>query len=99
VSLLGTGYVELIVTVDKGDNGTGTVTGGTGLISCPSKCQVIVQQPDQAHVTLEAIADSSGTDHSVFRGWRGDCSGTSATCDLSLTRDRQVDALFDFVVG
>jgi Fe-S cluster biogenesis protein NfuA len=42
------------------------------------------------HVTLTATAGTG----SAFVGWKGDCSGSSATCSVTLDSDRSVQATF-----
>lgn len=71
-------------------SGSGTVSGAglrcafTGSASCTSP------QATGASVTLTA-APSPG---SLFTGWSGGCTGTSATCTLIMTADKNVTATF-----
>lgn len=67
--------------------GSGTVISAPAGINCGATCDA-----DMAGmVTLTAApADSNST----FAGWGGDCSGTVATCTVSMTSARSVRAEF-----
>jgi hypothetical protein len=79
------GNPTLTVTVDG--TGSGTVTG-TG-ISCPGDCSETY--PPDTMVTLTAAADAG----SSFVEWSGACTGTAATCDLTMDASKSVTATFD----
>jgi hypothetical protein len=73
------------LTVTLPGSGTGTVTGAG--LSCPPTCAVNAS----GNVTLTA-APSNG---STFIGWGGACSGTSATCHLTVSGPTSVYAIFN----
>ena len=77
-------HVGLTITV----SGAGHVTG-SGL-SCPPDCFISV--PTNDVVAMTAAPDGTET----FTGWGGDCveSGTNATCQLTMNRDRTASATF-----
>ena len=75
--------------------GSGTVTANTGGLSCQmtgaTATGTCISQYDQgAAVTLTA-APASG---STFAGWTGGCSGSVATCALTLSKTTNVQADF-----
>jgi endo-1,4-beta-xylanase len=69
--------------------GSGTVTSSSGWIRCGTACTDGFAPGTS--VTLTATA--SGT--STFAGWSGDCSGTSATCVVTMDQARTATATFD----
>src|SRR5258708_1604183 len=69
-----------ILTVQKGGNGTGTVTSSPAGINCGTAC-LIQSAPFNGTVQLNAMADST----SSFTSWSGDCSGTALTTTISVT--------------
>jgi uncharacterized repeat protein (TIGR01451 family)/uncharacterized repeat protein (TIGR02543 family) len=68
--------------------GSGTVTSDVGTISCGATC--VNTYDDGTVVTLTANV-ASGT---TFLGWSGDCSGTSSTCQVTMSQARSVSAAF-----
>jgi hypothetical protein len=66
--------------------GGGTVTGGG--ITCPGTCSVDL--PPDTQVTLTATPDAAHT----LGSWGGACSGTAATCDLTVHADSTVTYTF-----
>ena len=71
------------------ETGTGSVTSSPAGIDCPSTCAAAFDSGTS--VTLTATADP-GSD---FTGWSGGgCSGTG-TCQVILTADTAVDAMFE----
>jgi hypothetical protein len=78
------------LTVIRSGNGGGTVSGSG--IDCGSTCGASL--PNGAAVTLTASAASGST----FSGWSGACSGTGATCVLTMTAAQSVTASFAAVV-
>ena len=80
--------VTSTLTVTKAGSGAGTVSSSPTGIDCGSTCSA----PFSAvPVTLTAAAASDST----FTGWSGDCSGTTATCDLSMSADHSATATFE----
>jgi uncharacterized repeat protein (TIGR02543 family) len=77
------------LTVRKAGSGSGTVTSNPTGITCGSDCTE--NYLSGTPVTLTATARSSD---SMFTGWQGDCSGTSRTCQVTLTQARTVTARF-----
>jgi alpha-tubulin suppressor-like RCC1 family protein len=67
------------VSVFFGGPGNGSVTGSPGLISS-----------EGATITLTATPDAT----SLLAGWGGSCSGTSATCTVTLAASNNVIAYF-----
>jgi hypothetical protein len=80
------------LTVTKAGTGSGTVTSSTGGISCGTVCSANLASGTA--VTLTAAAASGST----FGGWGGACSGTAATCAVSMTAARAVTATFNGTV-
>jgi endo-1,4-beta-xylanase len=69
--------------------GLGAVTSTPGGISCGATCSN--RFATGTAVTLTATA----THGSTFAGWTGACSGTDATCVVTLSADQAVGAAFD----
>jgi uncharacterized repeat protein (TIGR02543 family) len=78
--------IYYLLTVGK--SGSGTVTTTDSLINCGSTCSRSYQEG--TFVTLTA-SPSSG---SYFVGWSGACSGTTPSCGISMTQNRNVTATF-----
>ena len=68
--------------------GNGSVTSAPAGISCGSACSTAFNA--NTSVTLSAVAGAG----SVFAGWSGACSGTSATCTVTMADARTVGASF-----
>jgi uncharacterized repeat protein (TIGR02543 family) len=68
--------------------GSGTVTSAPSGINCGATCSA-----NYANGTSVTLTASPATGYS-FSGWGGACSGTSATCTVSMTRSRRVSASF-----
>jgi hypothetical protein len=85
---------DYLLTVTRSGAGTGTVTASSGNLDCSNGNGTIctASYSNGASVTLTATP----TNGSSFGGWSGDCSGagTSATCVVSMTADRNVGAAF-----
>ncbi len=84
---------------DGGSDGGGATvmlhveTNGNGLVRGPGMdCRGSCGQSYSAGSTLHLVAVPDSGD--VFSGWSGACSGTSTTCDLTLTADTGVSASF-----
>ncbi len=85
VAVAGTGE---LLTVTKAGNGAGTVTSGDGEIDCGPDCSGDYGLGDVAMLTASPSATS------VFVKWRGDCSGTATTCQVTMDADHAVRAVF-----
>ena len=80
--------VDFSVTVNPAGTGDGIITGMPD-INCPPTCDETV--PDNTDVTLNATANAG----SRFVSWGGPCSGSDATCSVSVTSDVTVGANFN----
>ena len=78
---------QATLTVSPAGTGSGTVSDGTGGISCPSTCSHAYATNTQ--VTLTETPGGGST----FAGWSGACSGTG-TCQVTMSSDMQVTATF-----
>jgi len=76
------------LTVSESGGGSGTVSSSPAGILCGSTC--VAGFPQNQKVTLTE-APASG---SQFSGWSGDCSGTSTTCQVTLSTAQSVTASF-----
>ncbi len=90
-ALTGTGQDSVTLTVTKSGAGTGSVSGGP--ISCGATCasSILRNSTTDPVVTLTAAAGASST----FAGWTGACSGTGATCAVTMSQAQTVNAEFD----
>lgn len=77
-----------MLTVTKAGEGTGTVTSDPAGLVCGETC--VVPFVEDSTVTLTAVAETG----SVFVGWSGACTGTAATCVLTMSEGRSVTATF-----
>lgn len=78
------------LTVAKAGTGSGTVTSNPSGINCGSTCGASFATGMMVTLTAAAASDSR------FAGWSGGgCSGTGATCTLTLGADTTVTATFD----
>jgi uncharacterized repeat protein (TIGR01451 family)/uncharacterized repeat protein (TIGR02543 family) len=80
-----------LLTVSKTGTGTGLVFSDspTSGIDCGSDCSEAYSNGVQ--VALIAVANPGTT----FIGWTGDCTGTSAVCNVTMSAARNVTAVFD----
>jgi endoglucanase len=76
------------LTVAKGGTGTGRVVSTAGGIDCGTACSKIFTA--DTIVTLTATPDGGST----FAGWSGACTGTAATCTVTMSAARSVTATF-----
>ena len=72
------------LTVQKGGNGTGTVTSSPTGINCGTGC-LIQSAPFNGPVQLTAVFDTG----SSFTSWGGDCAGTSPTTTITVTNSNK----------
>lgn len=75
------------LTITK-QGGTGVVTSAPEGISCGGICSTTFPSPTS--VTLTAVPDL-GT---IFLSWSGACSGTSPSCNVSVSQTSNVTAIF-----
>ncbi|MBI4574248.1 MAG: SBBP repeat-containing protein [candidate division NC10 bacterium] len=76
------------LSVNTGGTGRGGVTSSPPGIDCGSACSQVYDFGSS--VTLTATPNPG----SFFNRWGGDCSGTTPTCTVTLTDDRDVGAVF-----
>jgi hypothetical protein len=76
------------LTVTKAGTGRGTVVSVPSGIDCGNACSAQFQPG--AQLSLKATADAQ----TLFTGWSGACTGTSASCALTLTTDATASATF-----
>ncbi|HET6171710.1 MAG TPA: polysaccharide deacetylase family protein, partial [Gaiellales bacterium] len=79
------------LSVTRSGTGTGTVTSSPAGISCGATCDADLA--NGASVTLGAVAAVG----SRFTSWTGGCSGSSATCTVSLSAAKSVTAIFSLL--
>ncbi len=77
------------LTVTKAGTGSGTVTSTPAGVSCGATCAAAFASGTT--VTLTAAAASGAS----FAGWSGACTHASATCTVSMTAARTVNATFN----
>lgn len=76
------------VTIEKKGTGAGAVTSSPAGIDCGATCSASFASG--AAVTLTATAAAGST----FTGWSGSCSGTAATCTVTVDAAKSVTATF-----
>ncbi len=81
---------QLVVT--RAGTGGGTVTASAEGLACGWRCTAY-QEGTVVTLTAAATSDSS------FSGWSGDCTGTGATCTVTMSAARAVTARFAFSGG
>ena len=84
------GQATATLIVAKAGSGAGSVTSSPTGVSCGSSCSHTFAAGTAVTLTATAASGSS------FDGWSGACSG-SGTCQLTLTSNRSVVALFEAV--
>jgi len=82
------GVQQYTLTVSTAGSGTGTITSSPAGINCGADCLSTFNQGTK--ITLKVKADPGST----FTGWSGGCTGTSASCKLTMTSDQTVTASF-----
>ncbi len=81
------------LTVDKTGTGSGIVTSNAAGIDCGDDCTEDYPAGANTQVTLTPAPEAGST----FRGWTGDCSGTSA-CTVIMSQNRAVGVTFEAAV-
>jgi len=79
---------SLVLTVNKGGTGSGTVSSSPAGINCGATCSAAFSSG--ASVILSPIADAGST----FAGWSGACTGTG-TCSVTMDAAKTVTATFN----
>ena len=69
-------------------SGNGSVTSSPGGIACGSTCMAAFSPGSQ--VTLQAMPAAGD----LFTGWSGACSGSAATCTVTMLQAQSVSASF-----
>jgi uncharacterized repeat protein (TIGR02543 family) len=76
----------------KNNSYMGTVTSSPAGINCGTACSS--DSADFASGTPVTLSASAATNY-TFDHWTGDCSGTSATCNLTMSANKWANAVFD----
>ncbi len=79
---------DAAISVTKSGTGTGTVTSSPGGLDCGSVCDVMFAAGTVVTLTATPAAGST------FGGWSGACTGTAATCTVTVTGGHAVGAAF-----
>jgi hypothetical protein len=87
-------YTATLV-VNVGGDGAGRVVSSPPGIDCSTGCSNSASFGLGSSVTLTAAPSGD----SEFGGWSGDCSGTSASCSMTMMSDRNVGASFTRVLA
>jgi hypothetical protein len=82
------------LSVSKSGSGSGTIASAPAGINCGLACAA-----DYAYITPVTLTATAADANQKFTGWTGDCSGTAATCVVSVDRARTVGASFAKVGG
>jgi hypothetical protein len=103
-TLAGKGIAILTIrVVDLKGNNTqdiGTVKDDRGLVNCTNICRVTIDDPTKTDVRLTEVPPPfHGPDGIVFIEWRGACTGSAATCPVTVGKNVTVTAVFNFIVG
>ncbi|RFC32336.1 MAG: hypothetical protein DID92_2727745329 [Candidatus Nitrotoga sp. SPKER] len=77
-----------LLTINKLNNGNGTVMSSLNGINCGTKCSAPFIQGANVILTATPVSDS------IFSGWGGACSGTSTTCTVTMNSPKSVTATF-----
>ncbi len=83
---IGSSVSNFSLSVNK--NGIGTVTSSPVGISCGGTCEAPFGSGQSVILTATAAAGSR------FEGWSGACTGTTATCTVTMNADKSVTATF-----
>ncbi|MCB9653651.1 MAG: hypothetical protein H6729_05925 [Deltaproteobacteria bacterium] len=74
--------------VQKSGTGNGTVTSNPSGINCGTNCTENYAAGTSVTLTAQAASDST------FSGWSGGCTGSKATCTITMSQARSVGATF-----
>ncbi|MGZ8222748.1 MAG: RHS repeat-associated core domain-containing protein [Methylobacter sp.] len=80
--------MQMTLTAAKTGSGTGTLTSTPAGIDCGATCSGTYDWSTQ--VTLSATPATDST----FEGWTGACTGKTATCTVTLSQAKSVNATF-----
>jgi uncharacterized repeat protein (TIGR02543 family) len=84
-----TPVITYSLTVSNDGTGTGKVTGNG--IDCGTECTEVYEENKQVTLTATSANDA------IFAGWRDACSGTAATCQVTMNQAQVVTAIFNLV--
>ena len=79
------------LSVQSAGAGAGTISSNPAGINCGTTCSAGFASGAQVTLTETASANSS------FAGWTGGCSGSNATCTLTLSASQKVTASFSTI--
>jgi phospholipase C len=83
--------VNFQLSVQATGAGGGTISSNPVGITCGQSCSASFSSGTQVTLTEAAAANSS------FAGWSGACSGSNATCSVTLSANQQVTASFNAI--
>jgi len=89
----GEGGNTLTVTKNGSGSGSGTVTSSPAGINCGSTCSANYASGTSVTLSYTLLPNTT------FGGWGGACSGTAATCTVSMTQSQTVTATFNSTLG
>jgi hypothetical protein len=92
-ALTSTATFTTVNTLSVGRSGSGTITGSpsgefSSSINCGNSCSAKFQQGTSVTLTATPAVGVN------FTGWSGACSGTAATCSVTILGDTKVQASF-----
>jgi uncharacterized repeat protein (TIGR02543 family) len=76
------------LTITKSGTGSGTISSRPSGIACGSTCTKTFRSGDDVVLSVAILGGSS------FTGWTGACSGTAATCTVTMAGAQTVGASF-----
>lgn len=81
-----------LLSVAKTNPGYGSISSSPRKLSCSTKCSSTSKSFNSGTVVQLTAKPSKGR---VFTGWSGDCSGTQATCVVTMNSAKSVRAVFE----